>query len=514
MQLKLFLKKMNKHSFLQEGNRRPFHLFSLVILLISLNQTLWKPAPTQQETNWSIPQTIPGYDPETWTPFLVADQNRTVHAFTDQWVTASDGSSKRVILYNQWTYENGWTTPVDILLSPVKEARVTAVHLDENGTFHIVFFGGDNTGADMYYSQAPAQYAAEANAWSTPEIIGENAGDPAVSSIFEDDNGKLYVLYNGRQQGIGLYLVSSNDGGSNWSNPSPIFYANSDEPNISQLKVVKGRAGWFHAIWAVYSKDGQGRGIYYSRSQNGDQWSEPQLLAESQEGLGTQTPTIIQYGETLISIFNLPPKIYMRRSIDDGLTWSDPSILFPRHVGVNGSISTVIDGNDTLHMFFGQRISGNPDIHGMWHSIWMDDHWTEPEAVIRGPKVHDLEGSTSFDPYEANAVVSQGNDILVTWISDPGLKGNGVWYSYRILDAPEAPLNAIPTVVPQNATPLPTSQLPIPSPQATETTVVTTTQNPLFLQKEPSGFGIGLRVVLAVGVIFVVVVWAVRRKNH
>jgi hypothetical protein len=162
--------------------------------------------------------------------------------------------------------------------------------------------------------------------------------------------------------------------------------------------------------------------------------------------LGSQTPAIIEYRDSLIALFNLPPKIMMRRSTDGGKTWDGSAILFPRHVGVNGSISPVMDGNDELHLFFGQRISGSPDIHGMWHSILNGNRWTEPNAVVKGPRIWDLEGPTSFDPYEARAVVSQGNVILVTWITDLGeRKPNGVFYSYSVLDAPESPVIALPT---------------------------------------------------------------------
>ena len=44
----------------------------------------------------------------------------------------------------------------------------------------------------------------------------------------------------------------------------------------------------------------------------------------------------------------------------------------------------------------------------------------------------------AFVPFDASAVITQGNIILATWRSDPGIVrgGNGVWYSYKTLDAP------------------------------------------------------------------------------
>jgi hypothetical protein len=140
----------------------------------------------------------------------------------------------------------------------------------------------------------------------------------------------------------------------------------------------------------------------------------------------------------------------MQRSGDDGITWDAPSIIFPRHVGVNGEMSLVVDSNNELHLFFGQRITGSPDIHGMWHSMLTNNRWTEPEAIVKGPRVRDLVDRKGFDPNYARAVVSQGNVILVTWMTDPAAGFNGVWYSYKRINAPELPLVKFPSLVEAN----------------------------------------------------------------
>jgi hypothetical protein len=89
----------------------------------------------------------------------------------------------------------------------------------------------------------------------------------------------------------------------------------------------------------------------------------------------------------------------------------------------------------------------------MWHSTWRDNRWIEPDAVVKGLAVADPVGNTSFDPFEARAIVSQGNVILVTWRTDPGSskKPNGIWYSYTSLDTPElpvVPLSTAPSLFP------------------------------------------------------------------
>jgi len=421
------------------GKRRHITIYRFVAIFFVLSQLISGSSLPVQISQWASPEIVPGISLDNYPPILVTDKNKTVHAFLSQWMGSVD--SVKAIVYTQWTLERGWSAPIDIVISPIKEARVTGAYLDKKDIMHLAFFGGDGISGDIYYTSAPAKIMDNARSWSSPILVGENAGDPEGAIIVGDDR-EMSIVYHGKRDGYGVYVVTTTDGGNTWSDPTPIYLSDSDAPFIYGLHVIEDQAGWIHAIWNVYTKAGQGRGIYYAKSKSGSTlWSDPVLLATSQDGLGTQTPVIIEHDDVLFAVFNLPPKITMRRSMDNGDTWDNPVVIFPRHVGVNGSPSLVIDGNDDLHLLFGQRITGNPDIHGMWHSLWVNGRWTEPDAVVKGPRIVDKEGFTGFDPYEARAVVSQGNVLLLTWRTDPGdIRDNGVWYSHTVLNAPEAPV--------------------------------------------------------------------------
>ena len=85
----------------------------------------------------------------------------------------------------------------------------------------------------------------------------------------------------------------------------------------------------------------------------------------------------------------------------------------------------------------------------MWHSNWDTSRWTEPLPVVSGP-LRNVEnaGDIGFDPSHARAVVSQGNVILVTWSTDPGVAKNGLWYSHTSIESPELPIVLLPTPIP------------------------------------------------------------------
>lgn len=435
----------------------------LLLMIVYLSQLN---AVAQEPTQWSLQQRIPGYSDTVQTPYLVADQNRTVHAFNSDWV--DENQPVLAIVYSQWTLEQGWNMPVDILLSPIEQARIKGVFLDQSGMIHILFFGGADLRGDIYYSQAPVSLAGQARAWSEPVLVGERAITPDEAALTSNGQGHLVVVYSGNRDGQGLYAISSSDSGDTWSEPVPIFLTYSSELWPSALQLYTDEQGVVHAVWSVGNIAGNGERVYYARQEdNMIDWREPIELARPiGDVVEVDTPTIIEYENELFVIYHdaQPTTRHMRRSRDGGRTWTEAVRLFP-HVGSNGPASLVVDSNNVLHMFFGNRVGEHPANHGMWHSIWQGGRWNGPEAIISGPQVQEEIGGNGFDPSFANAVVSQGNVILVTWTSDPQAGRNGAWYSYTVLDAPELPVVAIPTQVvftpipPATATPLSTPTL-------------------------------------------------------
>lgn len=408
--------------------------------LVSVFTLLWvmsSVSAAQRINSWSPAQQIPNYHPETNPPLMVVDQNRTVHAFSSQWFDEEERPLKTIV-YNNWRVDQGWSRPVDILLSPNKnEARITGVYLDpKDNTVHLTFFGGDGTEANIYYASAKLPEAYNASSWSKPIMVGAAAGDPEVSVIMGNSQGQLVIAYSGTRQGNGLYTTYSDDGGETWTNAQPFFLTYSRNFPYA-LSLFPGESGLIHAIWDVRDVGGNGRQIVYSSLDfENRRWQNPVVLQEVDEGYGILNPAIVEYDSEIFVAYS---GIYITRSRDGGRTWSDPVKPFI-HTGVNGVVSFVVDSNNFLHLLWAQRISGNPDIHGVWHSIWENGRWSEPEAVVSGPQIPDQIGANAFDPYDVRAVISQGNILLATWRSDPGLRGNGVWFSYITLDSPELPV--------------------------------------------------------------------------
>ncbi|MFC2043373.1 sialidase family protein [Chloroflexota bacterium] len=447
---------MCKHNLITPKKNKLRIIFTLgFFLLLILN--FYTPVLADQGPGWSPPLRIPGFSEETNTPILIADQNRTVHAFVSDWV--GDENPQLGINYTQWNQEYGWSSPVDIIMPARGQARLKGAFLDQTGMMHLVFFGGDEAGAQIYYTRASAAEAGNVRSWSNPIIVGEKALIPDEADIGGDGNGNLFIIFAGYADGHSLYAIYSNDGGDTWSLPEPIFLTNSQERWPTSLYIYVDQLGGGYALWSVADKTGNSLAVYFSK-QNPDlmTWSEPIQLAQA-IGFEADTPTIIKYNDELLVIYHndKPTTHWMRRSKDDGVTWTPAVRLFP-HVGANGPASTVIDSGNTMHMLFGQRVDPHPATHGMWHSTWVGGSWTYPEGIDTGLK------SDAFDPSFPHAVVSQGNTILVAWRHDPG-SINGIWYSYTNLDSPELPLIPLPTPpAPISATQTPASDHGLPAP--------------------------------------------------
>ncbi len=429
---------------------------ALMSILIILTQVGGWFSPVRQAINsWSSPERIPGYADETDPPILIADNNHTVHAFSSQWV--GENKSYKAIIYNRWTPDYGWTMPVDIILPPLKrEARLLDVTLDKSGFFHLIFFAGDETQASIYYTRSNSDQADYANSWEKPRQIGHDAFVFESGKIVGDGSDHLVVIYSGTAAGPGVYAMYSSNGGDEWSEPVALFLSGDPKMWPSGLDLFVGESGTLHAVWDLVNEGGQGRKIYYTNSQIDEKtWSTPRELASVESGLGVRSPRIIEHLGNLFVFYYSNGPMLMRFSHDLGNSWFPPTTQF-RQIGFNGSVSFAVDSNDILHLLWGQRITGNPDIHGLWHSTWQQKGWNTAEPVTSGPRITDETQGKGFDPSNARAVVSQGNILLVTWNQDPQAGVNGVWYSFTRLDAPELPVSATPRSRPSpSATPTP-----------------------------------------------------------
>jgi hypothetical protein len=436
-------------------------LIIISFALISIIQTTVGTAWAESELSWTPQARADGYSPEVETPFLVADQDRTVHALLSQNVAGAVA-----VTYRRWTLEGGWTDPVDVLLDPrggLNQARVQGVHLDQAGVLHVTFFGGDDRDFRIFYSRAIASEADRATRWSAPLQVAQNAGPLSHGTLKGDDKGNLFFLYSGRQAGNGLYIIRSADSGQTWSEPTAIFLTGSLKRWATGMNAHLDEDGQLHMVWTIVNEGGNGESIYYARLESDHQTLSRSVLLAVPDRFEVTTPAIVRHNGLLFVIYagvEMPPTRWMRMSTDGGQSWSPAVRPFPAEwQGTYGPVEFIVDSSNTLHMILGNRF-GLPAIHGMWHTVWTGDRWRDLAPIVSGPLVRSLDLGQEFDPTSPRVAISQGNVLFAAWRTDPGNGRNGIWYSHAQLETPELPLVPLPTPRPVVVTPKKPVELP------------------------------------------------------
>ena len=486
---------------------RYFSLFSRLIksglfLFLALGDVVYTPA--QAINQWAPPQPIPDYV-NLRAPILVADQNKTVHAFYNEPLDRTTD----VFYYRKWNLEQGWTQQIDFMMVLLSVNNpIQSVFLDHSGMFHLIYHGDLDTDGNIYYTRAPAYQAERATSWSKPLLIGPGSGPVLAAQLLGDGQNNLVVLYSGQEAGIGLYEIHSNNGGDSWTEPRVVTLLDRADLWPYSIRMLLDREGHYHAVWSLVGSRGVGLGVYYSRlSADLSSWTHPFELATLEAGeYSTQWPAIIDDRDYLIIVYqdSFPATKFIRVSPDGGDTWNEPVRPFP-HTGEYENPVMMKDGDLTIHMVLGNRI-GNPEIHGMWHSVWQGERWSELQPVIAGPN------TSTFDPSSPNAVIVQGNILFVSWRNDVADAGPAM-YSYIILDATELPV--VPLQMPDTritSTLIP-SELIAETPTPLHRTVLTPfpDQEDLFLSGGPAiPVFVALIPVILISIMFVILQ---RRRN-
>ncbi len=183
-----------------------------------------------------------------------------------------------------------WSEPKDIirassLANPSGEASVVqtskpSMTVGGDGKLHLVWSGGES--GRVFYSAAFARDALDETRWQTPVMLP--APSPIGSSpqiLTNLETGRLSVIYSvPYNEGRGVYLTQSSDGGLTWLTPTQVFDAMAagwDAVDHSRLAFDPAE-GIFHAVWMKTPLPGASgdRELYYARSDDGGrEWSQP-----------------------------------------------------------------------------------------------------------------------------------------------------------------------------------------------------------------------------------------------
>jgi hypothetical protein len=319
----------------------------------------WFPMPS----NWRQPTTVATGLSDLTALKMVADTQGRLHVVWSQQapdLPSADGENS--INYALWE-NNQWVVSPDILTPPSGRVREMDVALDSGERIFVVWSGGQS--GEVYYSWANAGLANSVSEWATPVALPSFQNVGSDPEILISETGIIYVIYAvSLNEGRGIYLVKSTDGGSTWSDPIRVFDGVAAEwEMVDQPHLSLSSQGSLHAVWNRNTLPGRSGpvALYYSRSEDqGGSWTEPEMVIEAPviwsqiQGVGGNSVHRIWQ-----EIENDSTSIWFEVSLDNGLTWSRPTNI--SGLGIHyGSTTLIGDSIGRLHLLhLSEEASGN-----------------------------------------------------------------------------------------------------------------------------------------------------------
>lgn len=218
---------------------------------------------------WSAPAVAVSRSSIVHAPILLRDAQETPHLF---WQGEADNGQDKAIYYTTWD-EQEWSRPLPVLELAAEADGRYSVTLD-SGRQHFLALWYDAGTQEMLFSRVEIDAASLATDWSAPQVLVNGA--TIAGQIVIDASGVIYLPYAiPINEGRGVYLIESADGGVSWSSPLLLFdAATAGWFSVGAPQLSLGPDGYFHlALTRQFSSDSVS--LYYAVAPDGRTWTTP-----------------------------------------------------------------------------------------------------------------------------------------------------------------------------------------------------------------------------------------------
>jgi len=416
---------------------------------------------------WSAPVDFAQSEGVAGLPAIASDPEGRLHVlWSDAPVPGEPGAALLYARRDETSISSGsearWIPPAQVLPSADGRADQPALMVVDD-QLHAVWRGSQE--AQIFHSQAFVGDAYAASGWREPQPLPAPVALASWPDIAAGIGGTLHVVYAVPiNEGRGIYYTRSEDGES-WSEARQIFdaagagWAMGDYPRLAiDLH------GTIHVVWVRADPLGKDltQAIYYARSgDGGETWSEP---LEVVEGVYAWPEIAVSGARTVQLLWNEATgeqAWWHRWSIDGGTEWTRPERV-PGFRNTPGPVGLVSGGGGTAHLVgLGQDDGGAPVLLYM---AWDGEQWGEREAFRL-----DLALEAPVPGVSAAVLPALGQlDVVFRGQGEggEGIQPTNLWHTRR--GVPVVVATPVPTLTPQpTPTPLPTSTpmaLPTPTP--------------------------------------------------
>lgn len=160
------------------------------------------------------------------------------------------------------------------------QGRATEAHIatDDAGNIHIVWVDASSPDAQAFYARSTDQ----GETFSEPSDVSRDPGARVLKPVVTTFGSKVYVAYQDERPGNKqVFLVRSEDGGGQFSNPVQVSRADNGVPGgrAHSPAMAVDNNGKLHIVWIDSSVVGRDEGLlFYSNSTNGRTFSTQQVI--------------------------------------------------------------------------------------------------------------------------------------------------------------------------------------------------------------------------------------------
>lgn len=410
------------------------------------------------------------------------------------------------IFYAVWQ-DGNWTEPVDILTDE-RLATADAIVITPDDRVLVSW----RNYSSLYLSEASLDQARSARNWSTQDM---GLGSVADSDLFADDQNNIHLVYSAHvpAQGKGAlgYQVAL-AGAETWSQPIEFLTFDGSRELLTNVQIHVDGEGKLHSVFNrnTAEENWLPTGVYYIASDDsGQTWTSPEEVFLGARAAYPYLSPGAELGRLYMTwlrgVGNIDSK-YLRQS-DDGMQWTTPQLVFQDLQGLNGAMPIVFDSTGTEYwVMSGDTIGGSTQIHYSRQSN--DSGWSTPLSI--SPDLRDSEFP--------EALIINGNQLHIVWNE---FINDDIYHVVCQLDAPEIIPAATPApgiAVQLSSSDSPTSATPVVedvTPDASQSIALTV---PVAQTPPPSTrsavqvilFAVVPSFILVVGV----VVWQTRRNRQ
>ena len=414
----LFRRNLNTEKVL----RSVFKVFILIGFMFGFNTVIYAQV-TSPIWTYPIDMTQSSTSHNTLYPVILCDQYQNTHLL---WSNRFDSSA----IYYMNDTSGEWSAQIDVMTEPDPNnlmIKLSAAISNNNDMLHLLWVDKWLHGG-LYYSHVPLSMANDARAWMAPMPLAQGTED---GSIAIDKDGTLHVVYGTFSSDfleVGVEYIRSNDSGNSWSSPVQVFLKNVAYPSDPFGRIAVDGEGRIHVGITIRSQDyGDYSEVGYARSQDGGQtWSDYRLiddLGTAFQGVNVISP--YAFGKDEIHLTWHDPRRMHQWSDDGGKTWSESVEIMELGAAFGGPNALTKDSAGVVHVVTAIR-------GGVYSAKWDGVMWGPPERIE----------DRAIDPHGQDITICQGNKLQIVY--DDRNETQSIWYSSRMVDAPNIAQESIP----------------------------------------------------------------------